>query len=291
MKLCVMSDIHLEFQDDHPTWPNPGADVLILSGDICLAEDLRRTPKVEIESHASMQKNWRGHDARRYRKFFSHVNSEFDKVFYVMGNHEHYDGRWERTETALRDELTSYSNIELLEQTKSVVDDIVFLGASIWTDMNKEDPLTMLSARDFMNDYKTIANHSTGQYRRLTPVDTVKKHRETMQWLRIMLQEDKRKTVVVGHHAPSWQSIHPKYAMQSLMNGAFTSDLSDFILDHEHIALWTCGHVHHSHRYYVGNTLVAANPHGYPTETTGFDPTRVIDLDNLPLASSLTATW
>ena len=278
MKIALWSDLHLEFQDSFPTWKNPGADVLILSGDTCLAEDLRKTPHIEIDHVPSLNKNWRGFDARRYRKFFSHVNSEFDKVFYVMGNHEHYDGRWERTEQVLRDEFTHYPNIQLLEETKVVVDDVVFLGASLWTDMNKEDPLTMLSARDFMNDYKHISNHTTGQYRKLSPNDTVKKHKQTLGWLRFMLQEDKRKTVVVGHHAPSWQSIHVHFAQQSLMNGAFVSNLDDFILDHEHIALWTHGHVHNEFDYMIGQTRIVCNPHGYPHEKNLFDPTKVIEI-------------
>lgn len=278
MKIALWSDLHLEFQDDFPKWKNPGADVLILGGDICLAEDLRKNPLPEMEDRPNMQKNWRGFDARRYRKFFNHVNLEFDQVFYVMGNHEHYDGRWERTEQVLRDEMSNYSNIEFMEQTKIVRDDVVFLGASLWTDMNKEDPLTMLSARDFMNDYKAIANHSTGQYRKLSPADTVRKHRDTLGWLKIMLEEDKRKTVVIGHHAPSWQSIHKAYAQQALMNGAFVSNLDDFILDREHIVLWTHGHVHNEFDYMIGNTRVVCNPHGYPGEFNLFDPAKVIEV-------------
>lgn len=286
--IALWSDLHLEFYDDAPTWKNPGADVLVLSGDICVAEDLRRNPSVTIEQEATMQKDWRGFAARRFRQFFSHVNKEFDHVLYVMGNHEHYDGVFGNTADVLRQELANYSNITLMDETKVVVDDVVFLGSSMWTDFNNADPLTMITCKDFMSDYKYIRKLKNGSYSRLRPEDTLHKHRYSLGWLRLMLQEDKRKTVVVGHHAPSWQSIHPKFASQSLMNGAFVSNLDDFILDHEHIALWTCGHVHHPHRYYVGETLVSANPRGYPGELSSFDPTRVIDLDNLPTADSLT---
>jgi hypothetical protein len=63
------------------------------------------------------------------------------------------------------------------------------------------------------------------------------------------------------------------------MNSAFASNLDEFIMDHPHIALWTCGHVHHSHQYYIDNTLIAANPRGYPGEKdTGFDPNIIIDI-------------
>jgi len=278
MKLCVMSDLHLEFRDDVPLWDNPGADVLILGGDICQAEDLRRHPEIEIEDAASMQKNWRGFDARRFRKFFSHVNSKFDKVLYIMGNHEHYTGRWDRTEDILRDELARYSNITLMENSKVVLDDTVFLGASLWTDFNDSDPLTMLSCKDLMNDYKYIKNFKAEAYTKLRPEDTLYKHRYSLRWLRLMLQEDKRKTVVLTHHAPSWKSIHARYAQQSHMNGAFISNLDDFILDHEHIALWTHGHVHTPFDYKIGDTRVVCNPLGYPSEFNDFDPTKILEV-------------
>jgi hypothetical protein len=47
------------------------------------------------------------------------------------------------------------------------------------------------------------------------------------------------------------------------MNGAFHSDLSDFILDRPHIKLWTHGHMHNTSDYLVGNTRVVCNPRGY----------------------------
>jgi hypothetical protein len=79
-------------------------------------------------------------------------------------------------------------------------------------------------------------------------------------------------------------STHPRYVGQDLMNGGYHSDLSEFILDHPQIVLWTCGHVHDPHMYYMGDTLVAANPRGY----AGHDPAADLfelayfDLDNLP---------
>ena len=94
------------------------------------------------------------------------------------------------------------------------------------------------------------------------------------------------KRQVVGHHSPSLQSIHPVYAHEKIMNGGYHSDLSEFILDHPQISLWTCGHTHHAHWYHIGDTLIACNPRGYQadgySEDTGWNPNIVIDLDNMP---------
>lgn len=284
MKIQVASDLHLEFQPA-PVLENAGADILILGGDICLAEHLYRNPKKAISIHSDVRDlsdviltgGYAG-DAERYRRFFNHCSNNWDQVFYVMGNHEHYSGRWNRTEEVLRTELEAYTNIQLLEQNKVVIDDTVFLGASLWTDMNNHDPITMLSVKDMMSDYRAITEVNGSNYHKLRPITTVQKHVETVAWLRMMLEEDKRKTVVIGHHAPSRQSIHPKYQSQGIMNGAFSSNLDNIMLDHDHLVLWTHGHVHDPWDYHIGGTRIVCNPHGYPNEILKWNPNLVVEI-------------
>ena len=71
------------------------------------------------------------------------------------------------------------------------------------------------------------------------------------------------KFVVVGHHSPSTQSIHPRYKDDTLMNGGYSSDLSEFILDHPQIKVWTHGHMHDKFDYMIGSTRIICNPRGY----------------------------
>jgi hypothetical protein len=71
------------------------------------------------------------------------------------------------------------------------------------------------------------------------------------------------KYVVVGHHSPSRSSTHPQYADQSMVNGAYSSDLSEFILDHPQIKVWTHGHTHDVFDYMIGGTRILCNPRGY----------------------------
>lgn len=279
MRIQLVSDLHLEFQTDYPRIENMDSGVLILGGDICLAEHLYRNPLSKIDIHGNVTDlssviNNGGYssDARMYREFFDHCSKNWDHVIYVMGNHEHYSGRWNRTEEVLKEELKRWPNIYLLEQEKIVIDNIVFLGASLWTDMNKRDPITLHAVKDMMSDYRAITEENSGVFHKLRPLTTVKHHEETVKWLRFMLTEDHRTTVIVTHHTPSRQSVHPKYHNQEIMNGAFYSELSDIMLDYDHIKLWTHGHVHDRHDYQINNTRVVCNPHGYPGEKTAFDP-------------------
>jgi hypothetical protein len=82
--------------------------------------------------------------------------------------------------------------------------------------------------------------------------------------------------VIITHHAPTSVSIADHYKHDRLMNGAYYSDLSDFILDHPQIKYWTHGHMHNSSDYMVGDCRVICNPRGYfgyETWAGDYDPT------------------
>ena len=74
---------------------------------------------------------------------------------------------------------------------------------------------------------------------------------------------------LIGHNVPivaapvMKKSVNPMYAHETLMNGGYHSDLSEFILDHPQIKLWTHGHTHHNFDYMIGSTRIVANPRGY----------------------------
>ena len=270
MKIQVVSDLHLEFSDIN-VQNTQDADVLILGGDIMLAEKVLR-----LESDLGV----------RFRDFLKRASFQFPHVIYIAGNHEFYGGYWKKSLDNLRAACGLHSNVYFLERDTKTINDVMFVGGTLWTDMNKGDPLTLHAVRDMMNDYRSINNDENG-FTKLKPADTYQRHRETRQYIEFVAKENSDKTVVVvGHHSPSYQSCHENYKGDHILNGAYHSDLSEFILDHPQIKLWTCGHTHHPHWYYIGNTLITCNPRGYEgagySEDTGWSPNFVIDLDNMP---------
>ena len=276
MKLQVISDLHLEFAEA-PTIKNVGSDVLILGGDICLAEHLYRNPTAGLND--KIQNGFYANDAIRYRNFFKYCSENWKTVIYLAGNHEHYSGKWNRTIDILRSETERYGNILFCDCDSVNIGDVTFLGCTLWTNFNGGDPLTMNSARDFMNDYKHITEESNGNYHKLRPTTTFAKHIGDLDWLRIRLTDLKdRKVVVCTHHQPSFSSVHPKYKSQITANGYFCSSLEDFILDHPQIKLWTAGHVHNHFDYSIGDTRIFVNPRGYPGEITDFDPHIILQI-------------
>ena len=47
------------------------------------------------------------------------------------------------------------------------------------------------------------------------------------------------------------------------MNGAYSSNLDEFIMDRPQIKLWTHGHTHEDFDYMIGSTRIVCNPRGY----------------------------
>jgi hypothetical protein len=258
MKISVCSDLHLEFSD----LELPGGDVLILSGDVCEAKKLNRdmyNPNMVL-----LEQERKDQRPDRWYRFFEEECGKYNHVIYVMGNHEFYGYNYQKTYAHIAENLPA--NITLLENQTHTIDDVVFVGCTLWTDMNKSDPLTMFHMKSAMNDYKQITqfNKAKHVYHRLDPERTVADHYKSKAYIQQVVEADPlKKYVVVTHHAPSRSSTHPRYANDTLMNGAYSSDLNDFILDHPQILAWHHGHTHDRFHYMIGSTHIMCNPRGY----------------------------
>jgi len=263
MKLQLMSDLHLEFE---PTFrpKNAGADVLILSGDICMASYFKKSkdsPMFEV--------------ANEFRDFFRHCASEFANVVYIMGNHEHYRGYIDTTAGIIDAELKEFSNIHFLDGDYVDLGGVRFIGGTLWTDMNRGNPLTEQYLRTGMNDFRLVQwSHN---YQKFTPQDAYRQHQSYLYRFSEHLRDQDR-VVVCSHHAPTYQSVHPKYHSETHMNGGYYSELTDYIMRYPQIKLWTHGHMHDCFDYRVGETRVWCNPRGYNDENKLFNPEKIVEV-------------
>lgn len=273
MKIQFCSDLHLEFEDIEIK--NNGSDVLILAGDILVANDLHEYP----EDRANPSAGPRHASAHRFRNFLKRVSNDFRNVIYIAGNHEYYHGKWAQTVDIISEECASLPNVHFLDGSSITIDDVTFIGGTLWTNCNKGCPTTMYELSTIMNDYKVVRVETAG-YRRLKPADTAARH---AKYLKSFDQEytnhPENKIVVVSHHAPSTLSIAPAYQDDHYVNGGYVSDLSEFILDRPRIKYWIHGHVHNVFNYQIGDTRILTNPRGYHGyENTGWDPLRIIEI-------------
>lgn len=265
MKIALCSDLHLEFGTI--TLVNQGAEVLILSGDIIIENDLSERDVYNFNSADRSQK---------FHTFFQEACAQFPHVIYVSGNHEHYHGDFAKTIKNLRKKLGYLKNLHILEKEMITIGDVKFIGGTLWTDMNKEDQLTLYHMKSMMNDFRLVDNSNRevsfkdaeGKFHtrpaRYCAEDAVEDHKKMVEFIRLMIEGHfDKKFVVVGHHAPSKLSTKPRYKDEVIMNGAYSSDLSDFIIDHPQIKVWTHGHTHETFDYMIGSTRILCNPRGY----------------------------
>lgn len=284
MKVAVASDVHLEFGDlDIPN--TESADVLILSGDICVARDIGRPDHDNI---------FEGARSQRIRDFFQRASAAFPHTILIMGNHEHYHGDFAKTYSVLKNMLADMHlhNVYILEKECKEIDGWTFIGGTLWTDFNGADLQTMRHASWGMNDYHGIKNteagHASGVWK-LIPQHTLRDHYAMRDYIRVTLDNRRhqgrrdRRVVVVGHHAPSRASTHPRYQHDILMNGCYSTPMDEFILAHPEIVLWTHGHTHEDFDYMIGSTRVVCNPRGYIGHEERADQwqAKYIDLDSM----------
>lgn len=251
VKIRVLSDLHLEFQDWNP--PAVEADILVLAGDIHSG-----TRGIE----------W----ARRQFPLLP--------ILYVPGNHEFYGRDLEATLSDLQKTGRRFG-VDVLQGRGVAIGGVRFLGATLWTDFalhGADAPAlrrAMSDAKYGMNDFRIIRHGAHGLFR---PEHARAMHLEQVSWIRQELAaEVPGPTVLVTHHLPHPRSIHRKY-WGSALNPSFASDLSHLM--GPPLAAWIHGHTHDSCDYIESGTRVVCNPRGYaPFElNAAFDPILTIEV-------------
>jgi Icc-related predicted phosphoesterase len=260
MKLRIVSDLHSEFWNPNgpkkmeskintvlPPHQDDAQSVLVMAGDCGSLSRLTH-----------------------YKWLLDVLSPRFHAIIWVPGNHEWYGGDWVQGQTVFRELLEEYPNV--LYNYVNTIEGINILATTLWTDFNRENPVTMEAARNSMPDYRWITNGN----RNLTPQDTLLEHKRSKATVERLLG-DTYVDVVVTHHAPSLKSISPGFH-GDILNGAFVSDLSEIILEFQP-KLWIHGHVHTKFDYRIGETRILCNPYGYEGhERPLFDPFLFVDI-------------
>ena len=266
MRIRQMSDLHLEFEPTFRPYNTNNADILMLNGDICMADYLIKSPESPYYK--------KGTD---FIDFFKFCSNEYEDVLYIPGNHEYYRGYIDTADDIIRETLSVFPNIHFMNNQSWEKDGITFLGATLWTDVNHNNPVTQQYLCSGMNDFRIINWKKNSYGGRFRPSDAASLHRSTLKFFD-EASAGLDNVVIMSHHAPSFRSVHPKYYNDTQMNYGYYSDLNDFILDRPQIKLWTHGHMHDCFDYMIGDTRVVCNPRGYRDENKFFKMEEVIEL-------------
>jgi hypothetical protein len=255
VRVQIFSDLHTDVSPPPPIEIVDGVDAVVVAGDTCQG-------------------------AQNAFVTLRRIVPEAIPIAMVMGNHEYYR-RCLPEELAQARELAPSFNVSLIENDSVVLGDRVRVaGCSLWTDYRlfgaNNAAAAMRTAQYGLNDHRLITWRKQ-PWQRFRPEEALLLHASSKAYLAATLATPfAGPTVVITHHAPQWLSVHPRYRTD-LLTAAFVSDLSALIMDFQP-SLWVHGHVHSSFDYFVGETRVLCNPHGYWDENPAFDPALVVEI-------------
>lgn len=266
MKIRPFSDIHLEFGDYRiPHLDDDKNTILVLAGDITVA------------SHTNYM-------MLRFKPFIEDCCERFKKVLMIMGNHEHYNGDFHKSVEIISLYTDHLYNFVLLNNTAEIVEDVWFIGTTLWTDCGNNHALAKLHWNG-MSDSTAISYMEYPNF----PVECViEEHNRAKNYALSIIELAKscgKKAVLITHHAPSMQSISDDYKNHSL-NKFFASDMVLDLVD-AGVDLCIHGHMHNAMDYALANGIskarVVCNPRGYhgyesKPETRGFNDRLILEI-------------
>ena len=264
MNIQLLSDLHLESNPHFNARPLPGADVLVLAGDIGSYQ-------------GGSLLTQRGIDDFGLARFSPLPAAQGGAnwptpVIYLPGNHE-YDGLdFDEADARLREACRRLGLI-WLERERVVIQNVRFIGTTLWTDFDaltseqaRHGGVTLgeqLKAREkafrAANFYLT-KNHSLRQGQPMLAEAVREESLKSQAWLREALAVPfAGTTVVITHFAPSLLSADPRYGITPGTAG-FCNSLDELL---PLATLWLHGHLHCANDYRKHGCRVVANPLGY----------------------------
>lgn len=232
---CVVSDVHLEFMNTGV--PDTNADALVIAGDLSVV------PAEDTFAY------------KYFVQYLTEASKKFKHVFYITGNHEYYQGSFDKTNLLIEKTVLDMKNVHFLTSNKFLnFNNCQVYGDTAWVALN--NPVHERVVVRNMNDFSIIKNFG---------VERCKAHHATFVegLTQFLAQESGKPKVVVSHHAPCHMSIHQNYRGYHdipMNDGYYTELTGHFTPD---LKLWFHGHTHNSFDYEVENTRVICNPRGY----------------------------
>lgn len=253
MKIAYASDIHLELNSGpalDELRKNP-PDVVVLAGDIATHAGLLIVYATRLSAALNCH------------------------VVFTTGNHEYYD----RIPIQIKDkelfDLTKDEDkIHYLQDTHTIIDGVLFVGGTLWTDFEVEGlsrkPLIREDIRCSMNDFKQIkVVRKNGDVRFWTPDYWEGFHMVTKTVINETLRNNSMcgdlPTVVVTHHG-AHERLNGRDPYKQNYRAGYVSDLRYIYSAYCAPDFWISGHTHETMEFrdpQWPKTLFCSNCYGY----------------------------
>lgn len=253
----LLSDLHLEKSKlltlNYSKFPIK-APYLILAGDIGYPEE------------------------KKWKDFINFTSYNFEKVFYVPGNHEYYQSyklnniskfiyTKNELDLKMRELCLSWSNIHFLEKDSYTLDSkIKIIGTTLWANvenylkLNFEKKIVPLSY-DFQQIFreKYYLQEENKWENKLINLETYQKYfLDSYVFLKkeILEPKDNLPQLIITHHLPSHNWNLEKFKKNPYIH-YFSSDLEHLFSNK--VKVWCCGHSHNKMNMKINNVNLYRN--------------------------------
>ena len=264
MKIQLLSDLHLEAHPHFQPEPAPGADVLVLAGDVGSYQTGSQLADGDF-------------GLARFSPLPQHAGWP-TPVLFVPGNHEYDAQDFDEAHRRLR-RTCERLGITWLERETLQLQGVRFVGATLWSDFDAlaehegtTDITRRLKHRDKAFRAANFYLRKTGGTRGGEPFRAEPMREEALAsqagLAQALAEPFDGPTVVVTHFAPSLRSADPRYGLVPGTAG-FCNALDALL---PRARLWLHGHLHAPSDYTVQGVdargapwqcRVVANPLGY----------------------------
>jgi hypothetical protein len=200
-----------------------------------------------------------------YADFWDYVSANFRETIVAIGNHELYT-YFDLADIADGLVSTIRPNVKVYYNAVVQIDNVDFIVSTLWS---KIPIVNAYITEKGVNDFYRIMYKG----KRLSYNIFNEEHERCLDFIRrgvaCNAQNAERKTVVVTHHVPSFELSSPDFA-GSRINGAFTTELGDYIADSK-IDYWIYGHSHRNIERTIGSTKCVSNQLGYVSHNEHID--------------------
>lgn len=260
MKIQLVSDLHLEFAENRTYLEKlplkVTGDILLIAGDTAYL-DLPESGKDTYSRYA----------------FWNWASEHYQQVVVCFGNHDFY-GHYDLASIPDGYCKEIRSNVHAYYNDVVHLNDIDIIVSTLWSHI---EPDNAYMTERGVNDFYRIRHNGY----RLSADTFNQEHERCLQYVKKAVDGSRAKCkIVLTHHVPTEKCTAPEFR-DSLINGAFTVELDDYIAGSS-IDYWIYGHSHRSIEAQIGNTHILSNQLGYVSYAeyleNGFDPGRYIEV-------------
>lgn len=240
MEIQVLSDCHLECYTGFPRI-RALAKYLILAGDIGVI------------------------NKRGFNSFIDYVSRNWEKVIFVMGNHEFYSNQthYEATLTIYRDFFNDFDNVFLLEKEETCLGNYRVLGTTMWSHLPAD---TQVSSPKKVK--KMVWKEGGSSLEKIGVEGINKLHADSMKWLK-NTYDPTIPTIIVTHYPLTTDPQHIRQVKHRDEPIERLYDFgSDLPVEPKSELVCISGHTHYGHDFTEGKyTRYISNQQGYPDES------------------------